>query len=312
MTVDAIATPGQALDQPPRRRAKRRLPLDGGAPASWLQLAPMTALMLLFVAVPLAAMIGMTFFKSGLFGIERTPSLANYAKLASEEMYAVVLLRTLTTAVVVTALVLAIAFPTGYWLAKRVQRRKMLLLLLIFVPYWVSYVVRTYAWLPLLGNAGVINYTLIALGVIDQPLSWLLYNQFAVTLVMVYVFLPFGIVPLYLSLERVGDDLLRASADLGATPAQTLRQVVLPLAMPGIAGASLTVFVLAVGAYVTPKLVGGPSAMMFGNLVADQFGATFNWTWGATLALVLAAAALVVVWVLSRRVPIARVFLQDR
>jgi spermidine/putrescine transport system permease protein len=180
------------------------------------------------------------------------------------------------------------------------------------VPYWVSYVVRTYAWLPLLGNAGVINHTLIALGIIDQPLSWLLYNQFAVTLVMVYVFLPFGIVPLYLSLERVGDDLLRASADLGATPAQTLRRVVLPLAMPGLAGAGLTVFVLAVGAYVTPKLVGGPSALMFGNLVADQFGATFNWTWGATLALTLAAAALLVVAGISRRVPIARVFLQDR
>ena len=270
--------------------------------------------MLLFVVVPLGAMIGMTFFKSGLFGIERTPSLANYMKLIGDEMYGIVLLRTLSTAIVVTAIVLAIAFPTGYWLAKRVRRRKMLLLLLllIFVPYWVSYVVRTYAWLPLLGNAGVINHTLIALGIIDQPLSWLLYNQFAVTLVMVYVFLPFGIVPLYLSLERVGDDLLRASADLGATPAATLRRVVLPLAMPGLAGAALTVFVLAVGAYVTPKLVGGPSALMFGNLVADQFGATFNWTWGATLALTLAAAALLMVAAISWRVPIARVFLQDR
>jgi len=293
-----------------RAPRRARAPLGGGVWVSWLQLAPMGALMLVFVVLPLVAMLGMTFFKSGLFGIEKTPSLANYEKLAGDEMYGIVLFRTLSLSIFVTALVLLVAFPTGYWLAKRVKRHKMLLLLLVFVPYWVSYVVRTYAWLPLLGNSGVINHVLLSLGLVQQPVGWLLYTQFSIVLVMVYVFLPFGIVPLYLSLERINDDLLRASADLGATPAETFRRVVVPLAMPGLAGAALTVFVLTVGAYVTPKLVGGPSALMFGNLVADQFGATFNWTWGATLALTLALAALIVVAIVSRRVPVTRVFLQ--
>jgi spermidine/putrescine transport system permease protein len=294
--------------RPTRDRARR--PLTGGALTSWLELAPMTALMALFVVVPIAAMTGLTFFKSGLFGIEPAPTLANYGKLVGDEMYGIVLFRTLCLAIAVTALVLTVSFPIAYWLAKRVRRNKMLLLLLVFVPYWVSYVVRTYAWLPLLGNSGVINHVLMSLGIVHEPVAWLLYNEFSVTLVMTYVFLPFGIVPLYLSLERIDDNLLRASADLGATAAETFRRIVVPLAMPGLAGATLTVFVLAIGSYVTPKLVGGPSALMFGNLVADQFGATFNWTWGATLALTLAVVTLLVGALMSRRIPIARVFLQ--
>jgi spermidine/putrescine transport system permease protein len=253
----------------------------------------------------------MSFFRTTIFGIESTPSLGNYVKFIEEPMYGALLLKSLRIALTVTAAVLLVSFPVAYWLAKLVTRWKLALLLLVFAPYWVSYVIRTYAWMPLLGRTGVVNHALLAVGVIDQPIDVLLFNEFSVQLVMVYVFLPFGIIPIYLSLERIDNTQLRASADLGASPATTFRQVVLPLSAPGLAGATLTVFVLAVGSYVTPRLVGGPGGIMFGNVIADQFGASFNWSWGATLSLALVVATMLLVVLVSRKVPLGRVFLQS-
>jgi len=267
--------------------------------------------MLGFLLGPLAVMAGMSFFRSTIFGMETTPSLANYTKLFTEPMYGRLLVKSLRMALLVTAVVLLISFPVAYWLAKVVRRWKLPLLMLIFIPYWVNYVIRTYAWMPLLGRTGVINYLLLQLGVIDHPIDALLFNEFSVQLVLVYVFLPFGIVPLYLSLERLDDNLLRASADLGAGPAATLRHVILPLAAPGLAGSTMTVFVLSVGSYVTPRLVGGPSGLMFGNVIADQFGASFNWSWGATLSIALTVATFALVGLVARKVPLKRVFLSS-
>ncbi|HEY0181921.1 MAG TPA: ABC transporter permease [Rhodopila sp.] len=296
------------MHQRPASAAKRRrFTLEPGL----LQLSPTALLMLLFLIVPLAVMLGMSFFRSTIFGIETTPSLANYAKLFTEPMYSMLLLKSLRMALLVTVIVLLISFPVAFWLAKVVRRWKLPLLTLIFIPYWVNYVIRTYAWMPLLGRSGVINYLLLQLGVIDHPIDALLYDEFAVQLVLVYVFLPFGIVPLYLSLERLDNNLLQASADLGAPPLATLRHVILPLAAPGLAGSAMTVFVLSVGSYVTPRLVGGPTGMMFGNIIADQFGASFNWSWGATLSVALTAATLILVALVARKVPIARVFLSS-
>jgi spermidine/putrescine transport system permease protein len=276
----------------------------------YLQLAPLVLLMMGFAALPLAAMVGITFFKSGIFGIEPNLTLANYAKFFDDEIYVKILVKSIRIAVTVTIITILISYPIAFWLAKHVSRYKLLFLVLLFVPYWMNYVIRTYAWLPLLGNSGLVNKLLVNTGVVAEPLPWLLYNEFSVTLVLVYVFLPFGIVPLYLSIERINDDLLRASSDLGATPAGTFRNVVLPLSMPGLAGSFLTVFVLTIGAYVTPKLVGGTSGIMFGNLIADQFGATYNWSWGATLAAILACVTGSAVWLISRRIPVTKVFVE--
>lgn len=306
--MDGSVTAQQAL--PPAGPGVARQAMRRAASLPQALIAPAMLLLTVFLLVPLGTMLGMTFFRSTMFGLETTPSLANYEKLVSEPVYALLLLKSLRIAVTVTAIVLVISYPIAYWLAKVVARRKMLFLLMIFVPYWVNYVIRTYAWMPLLGRTGVVNQTLIGLGVIDAPLDMLLFNEFSVTLVLVYVFLPFGIVPLYLSLERIDPNLLRASADLGATPTETFRHVVLPLSAPGLAGGAMTVFVLTIGSYVTPRLVGGPGGTMFGNIVAEQFGATFNWSWGATLSLVLAVTTLAVIWLVARRVPLARVFLQ--
>jgi spermidine/putrescine transport system permease protein len=277
---------------------------------SYLQLSPIIILMFVFAVVPLLGMLAITFFKSGIFGLEPHLTLANYLKFLGENTYIRVLIKSMRIAFIVTATTIVISYPVAFWLAKVVTRHKLLFLIILFAPYWVNYVIRSYAWLPLLGNSGIINAFLIASGIIDQPLSWMLYNEFSVILVLVYVFLPFGIVPLYLSIDRISNDLLQASADLDATPTMTFVHVVLPLSMPGLAGSFLTVFVLTIGAYVTPKLVGGTSGIMFGNLIADQFGITYNWTWGATLAVILTCLTGAVVWVVSRRVPVTKVFVQ--
>jgi spermidine/putrescine transport system permease protein len=300
---------GQAATTPPATRAPvQRWHLPA---LSYGQAAPSVLLLTAFMAAPLLVMVGMSFLRTTIFGLETTPSLANYATFFTEPMYAGLLLKSFRIALTVTVLVLLISYPVAYWLAKLVTRWKLPLLLLLFAPYWVSYVIRTYAWMPLLGRTGVVNSVLIALGLIDQPLDVLLFNEFSVQLVMVYVFLPFGIIPLYLSIERIDTNLLRASADLGATPMATFRHVVLPLSAPGLAGATLTVFVLSMGSYVTPRLVGGPSGIMFGNVIADQFGASFNWSWGATLSIFMVVATLLLVAVIGRKVPLTRVFLQS-
>jgi spermidine/putrescine transport system permease protein len=277
----------------------------------YLQLAPLVILMLTFAVVPLLGMFAITFFKSGIFGLEPHLTLANYVKFIDDSTYVRVLIKSMRIAFIVTAATIVISYPVAFWLAKVITRHKLLFLIILFAPYWVNYVIRSYAWLPLLGNSGIINSFLLQTGIIDQPLSWMLYNEFSVVLVLIYVFLPFGIVPLYLSIDRISNDLLAASADLDATPMMTFVHVVLPLSMPGLAGSFLTVFVLTIGAYVTPKLVGGTTGIMFGNLIADQFGITYNWTWGATLAVLLACVTGAVVWLVSRRVPITRVFVQS-
>ena len=206
--------------------------------ASYLQLSPLVILMLMFAVAPLFGMFTITFFKSGIFGLEPHLTLANYLKFLGESTYIRVLLKSMRIALIVTTTTLVISYPVAFWLAKVVTRHKLLFLIILFVPYWVNYVIRSYAWLPLLGNSGIINTLLITIGVIDQPLSWMLYNEFSVILVLVYVFLPFGIVPLYLSIDRISDDLLQASADLDARPMMTLVHVILPLSMPGLAGRS--------------------------------------------------------------------------
>ena len=296
-----------ALDRASSDRSR-----DGRRAASvyWL-VGPVLAVMAVGLVAPLIVMLGLTFVRSTIFGIDFTPTLANYQKLVDDSIYAALLLKSVRIAGSVTAIILLISYPVAYWLAKVVTRRKMLCLVLIFAPYWVNYVIRTYAWMPLLGRTGVLNTTLLALGILDEPSTAFLFNEFSVHLVLVYVFLPFGIVPLYLSLDRIDPNLLRASADLGARPWQTFRQVILPLSAPGLAGSAISVFVLTIGSYVTPKLVGGASGIMFGNLVADQFGVSVNWSMGTTLALVLAMVSLAVVWLVSLRVPLTQVFVRS-
>lgn len=276
-----------------------------------LKLLPGALWLGVFLIIPLGMMVVISFWKTSFSGIEAAWNLDNYRKFLTEPMFIQLLLKSMRIAITVTVLLLIIAYPLSYWLAKRVQRFKYLGLILIVIPYWVSYVIRTYAWYPLLGNKGFINALLLALGIIDAPLEVLIFNQFTTHLGFVGVFLPFAVIPIYLSLDRLNDRYLEAARDLGAGPFRTFMHVTLPLSLPGVLGAALMVFILTVGAYVTPEILGGPSGIMYGQIIADQFGITFNWAWGGTLALFLMVVALAWIVCIGRWVKLRKIFVED-
>ncbi len=291
-----------------RRRLANALaarPLAG----QWLALAPGIVFLVLFVVVPLAAMVVTTFWRSSVDGMVPTWNLDNYRKALSDPVFGRLLVKSLRIALAVTLVILVIGYPLAYVIARRAGRYQHLLVLLVFIPYWISYVIRSYAWYPILGREGALNYALTHLGLIHEPLDLFLFNEFSVHLGLTSVFLPFAVVPIYLSLERINTVYLEAAADLGASPRRTFAHVVLPLSLPGVLGGGLMVFILTIGAYVTPQLLGGPSGIMLGNIIADQFGATFNWTWGGTLAVAMMAVTLAVIWLIGRRVRISQIFL---
>jgi spermidine/putrescine transport system permease protein len=291
-----------------RRRLARALsvhPVLG----RWLVLFPGVAGLGVFVAVPLLAMVLATFWTSSVDGVVPAWNLDNYRKVFSDAIFARLLLKSLRISIVVTVIILVAGYPLAYVIARKTSRFKHLLLLLVFIPYWISYVIRSYAWYPILGKEGAINYALTVAGFTGRPVDLFLFNEFSVHLGLVSVFMPFAVVPIYLSLERINQAYLEAAADLGARPARSFLHVVLPLSLPGLLGGGLMVFILTIGAYVTPQLLGGPSGIMMGNIIADQFGATFNWTWGGMLSVAMMAVTLAVIGVISRRVRITKIFL---
>lgn len=186
---------------------------------------------------------------------------------------------------------LAIGLPTAFYIALQPARWRSLLVFLVTIPFWTNLLVRNYAWILLLRDSGLVNNGLIWLGLTDEPVR-LLYTPFAVGVGLTYSFLPFMILPIYASLEKLDLRLVEAAYDLGANKWKALTRIVLPLALPGIAAGSILVFIPALGAYITPELLGGSRQLMIGNLIQGQFGAARNWPFGAALAFVLLAIVL--------------------
>jgi spermidine/putrescine transport system permease protein len=190
----------------------------------------------------------------------------------------------------VTVATLAAAYPMAYFVAFRVTRGKFVWLLLLTIPFWTSYLLRVFAWRVILGYNGVINSGLTNLGLISEPLSFLLYNPAAVVITLAHAYAAFAILPLYVSLEKIDRSLLDAAADLGDGPVRRFLRVTLPLSLPGIVGAAVLIFVPTTGDYVTPSLVGGSDGVMIANIIQVQFGRVNNWPLGAALAIVSMAA----------------------
>lgn len=262
----------------------------------FLLMAPGLVFLLCIGLAPVILTIVLSFWKSSIFGTVAAFQFGNYARILAEPVYWQLLVHTLKVALVTTAVCLLVGYPLAWFLSTRPERRKVVWLIAIFVPFWISYVVRTFAWLPILGVNGLINSFLINLGIISEPLDWLLYTPGTTYLGLVYVYILFMTLPIYLSLQRLDPLLISAAADLGARPSAILRRVILPLTLPGVLSGSLMVFLLSISAYVTPRLLGGPSGVMFGTIVADQFLTTNNWAFGAALATSL---MLVIILVLS-------------
>ncbi|NVO56234.1 ABC transporter permease [Rhodobacteraceae bacterium B1Z28] len=246
--------------------------------------APATLYVGFLVAAPLAILVAYSLWTQTYVSVDRTPTLANYREAFTDPLVRHLMIRSILIAATVTIATVALAYPIAYFIALRAER-KTLWLLLITIPFWSSYLLRVFAWKLILGFNGVMNSALLGLGLIDEPLTFLLYNEFAVVLTLAHAWAPFAILPIYVSIQKIDLSLLEAATDLGNGPVQRFLRVTLPLTIPGIIAACLIIFIPTVGDYVTPSLVGGSDGKMIANLIQVQFGAANNWPLGATLSL---------------------------
>ena len=261
-------------------------------------LAPTWAVMLMLFLAPLAIILAYSLLTRGTYGGISLPWAAESYQRMVDPIYLAILWRSFWIAGVSTVFCLLLGFPLALFIS-RSGKRKDLYLSLVMLPFWTSFLVRTYAWMFLLRDTGLINTLLEKLGLIHGPLP-LLYNDGAVILGLVYGYLPFMVLPLYATLERLDRNLLEASADLGARPWATLTHVMVPLCAPGIRAGTILVFIPCLGAYLTPDLLGGGKSVMIGNLIQNQFTTARDWPFGSAVSLVLMAIVMVFLFVIAR------------
>jgi spermidine/putrescine transport system permease protein len=255
----------------------------------------------LFLLVPYAILFAYSFWSvSEAQNIVRNWTSANYRELVSNPLYLQVLFRSMKIAGAVTVLALLLGYPLAYFLSFHATKWKSAGYQLVIIPLWVSYLVRAYAWKTILGSTGVLNTLLIYLHVVSEPINWLLYSPVAVVLTLTHIYTPFVFLPIYASLEHIPRSLLEASHDLGATPAKTFWKVVLPLSLPGVIAGATFAFVLSLGDFLAPLLVGGPNGIMISNIVYSVFGAAYNWPLGAAVSFCMLLFVLVLLQLTER------------
>ncbi len=268
-------------------------------PLRALFISPGGAVMALLFFVPLLIVFAYSLLTRGPYGGVMQPWTAgNYARVF-DPLYGEILWRSVWIAAFSTGICLLLGFPLALYIA-RSGRRKILLLNLVMLPFWTSFLIRIYAWMFLLRDTGLINSALQSLHLVRQPLP-LLFNSGAVILGLVYGYLPFMVLPLYATLEKLDPALLDAAEDLGASPCVVLRRVVVPLSKAGMIAGCLLVFIPCIGAYLTPDLMGGGKTVMVGNLVQNQFTTARDWPFGAAVSLLLMVLVIVVMRALGRR-----------
>ncbi len=226
-------------------------------------------------------------------------SLESFKFLLTDKLYGITYLRSVIMAASATILCLLLGFPMAYGIARSAPATRSILLLLVILPFWISFLLRVYAWMGLLNNYGVINNFLMWLGVIDQPIP-IMYTDYAIYIGLVYSYLPFMILPLYATLERMDLDLVDAALDLGARPSQAFRDVTWPLARPGVIAGCLLVFIPAMGEYVIPYLLGGADSLLIGRVLFDEFFVNRDWPLASSVAIVLLMLLVVPIVLLQR------------
>jgi spermidine/putrescine transport system permease protein len=259
---------------------------------AWLSMA-------VLFAAPFAIVLAYSFLTRGVYGGIEPPWTAESYRRLFDPLYLAILWRSIVMALAATAFCLLLAFPAALFIS-RAGRRKNLYLQLVMLPFWTSFLVRTYAWIFLLRDTGLFNTALRALGIVHGPLP-LLYNDGAVLLGLVYGYLPFMVLPIYATLERLDPALVEAAADLGARPFAAVWRIVVPLSRPGIVAGSVLVFIPCLGAYLTPDLLGGGRTVMVGNLVQNQFTTARDWPFGAAVSITLMALVTLVLVLFLRR-----------
>jgi spermidine/putrescine transport system permease protein len=241
---------------------------------------------LVFLVVPYVLMFCYSFWSvSQSQIIVHSWNLDNYRELLKVPVYFQTLLRSMWIAARVTVFSLLFGYPLAYFLSFHAGPRKELYYQLVIIPLWVSYLVRAYAWKTILGSEGVLNTLLQYLHLTKHPVEFLLYSPFAVVLTLTHIYTPFTFLPIYAALEHIPRSLVEASHDLGASPRQTFWRVILPLSIPGVLAGATFAFVLSLGDFLAPALLGGPSGIMISNIVVSLFGAAYNWPLGAAISL---------------------------
>jgi putrescine transport system permease protein len=270
------------------------------APYLWLLvffLAPFAIILKISLADPILAQPPY----SPAFASDGTPSmsLGNYSFLLSDDLYAISYLRSVTMAAATTLLCLLLGFPMAYGIARSPAATRNMLLLLVVLPFWISFLLRVYAWMGLLNNHGAINNLLLWVGLIDAPLQ-IMYTDFATAIGLVYSYLPFMILPLYASLERLDMDLVEAAQDLGASRTRAFWDITWPLAKAGTIAGCLLVFIPAMGEYVIPYLLGGPDSPFIGRVLFDEFFLNRDWPLASAVAIILLMLLVVPIVLLQR------------
>jgi putative spermidine/putrescine transport system permease protein len=273
-------------------------PSSGG-----LLAAPLIVYLLIFYAYPVLAMLERSIYRGSW-------TAEVFVALVKDEVFWRVMQITATISLIVTVACLLLAYPVALFLARSSKSAANLMIILVLIPFWTSILVRTYAWMVLLGRRGVINDFLIGAGLIERPLQ-LLNTRFAVCVAMVHVLLPFMVLPIYSTLRGLDWRLIRAAEGLGAPPLAVFRQVLLPLSLPGISAGCILVFTLAIGFYITPALVGGPGDLMISMLIANQVN-VLDWPQAAAMAVVLLAVVLVIFAGFTRIMGIEKIFQGQR
>jgi spermidine/putrescine transport system permease protein len=258
--------------------------------------SPAALWLLIFFIAPLVMVLLVSFGERGDAGqVVYSWTLKNYArffgKVGDRYLYVQIFIRSLGIALLNTVLCLLVGYPLAYFIARQAPRRRNVLLLLVMIPFWTNFLVRTYAWMVILRDTGIINNLFLYLGLISQPLP-LLYNQGAVIVGLFYGYLPFMVLPLYATIEKLDLSLVEAAQDLGANALRTFLRVILPLTKPGIVAGSIIVFIPSIGAYVTPDLMGGAKVTMVGNLLQQQFLKVRDWPFGSAVGFILMVTVL--------------------
>lgn len=279
------------------------------AARGYVLLSPALIVMILALAAPMGLLAIYSFWTQNGLTIDRHFTLDQYVTSFSRETYRALFYRSLYISSIVTLFTVLLAYPMAYFVAFQTGRSKFIWLILLTIPFWTSYLLRVFAWKIILGYNGVINSGLMALGVIHQPLEFLLYNTTAVVVTLAHAWAAFAILPIYVSLEKIDRSLLEAAADLGDGPIRRFFRITLPLSLPGVIGAAVLIFVPTTGDYVTPTLVGGSGGVMIANVIEVQFDRVGNWPLGAALAMASMAAVGVVTLLMVQaiRLAVARV-----
>ena len=285
----ARAAKGNGLARDHARSGLKALPL----------VAPVTLWMLAFQVVPLLLVLAVSFASRGRYGgIVWEFGVQNYLRFF-DPLYLGILADSFIVAGLTTLIALVVGYPFAYWVATRATPWRNVLLLLVVVPFWTNMLIRTYAWMIILRGNGLLNQALMAIGLLDQPVQ-ILYTRPASILGLTYVMLPFMILPLYASVEKLDMRLVRAAHDLGARPLQAFRRVVLPLTMPGVIAGSVIVFIPSLALFFVSELLGGANSFLIGNLIHRQFTQARDWPFGAAASIILTAVSLVLIFVYVR------------